>query len=47
MTLDVDKTVSVLNEIVETELAGAVRYTSIRRWFSVTDASHSRSTPAR
>ena len=27
MTLDVDKTVSVLNEIVETELAGAVRYT--------------------
>ena len=27
MTLDVDKTVAVLNEIVETELAGAVRYT--------------------
>lgn len=27
MTLDADKTVAVLNEIVETELAGAVRYT--------------------
>jgi bacterioferritin len=27
MALDVDKTVTVLNDIVETELAGAVRYT--------------------